>query len=934
MKAMKFLQGLFLSIFCTTLTFAQNTEKFGIDPKVIKGKLPNGLTYIVRENAKPEKKVELRLVVKVGSVNEDDDQQGLAHMAEHMAFNGTKNFKKNEIVSFLQDIGVGFGNDLNAYTSFDETVYILPIPTDKPGNLEKGFQVLEDWAHNVTYLDEDINNERAIILEESRTRKGSEDRMFRKVFPELFKGSKYANRIPIGVDSIIANFPTDAIRRFYRDWYRPDLMAVIVVGDIKQDQAVALIKKHFAGLTNPAKPRQRKYEDVPPYTAAKSMVIQDDEATSYDFGWNFSQRKKIPSNTIDAYREELIKGLYTSMLNSRLRELTQKENPPFVFASAGFGAYAKFHEGFQLSASSGTNDIRKSVNAVTEEIERIKRYGFTEAELERAKKDQLSAYERSWNNRDKRESSTFADEYIRHFTDDEVIPGIDKEFEVVKQSLPNIKLADVNAITDRFKNEKNYFSYIMGPMNTSSVTAPSDTELMAALSAKEKADIKPYEEKVIAASLLSKEPIAGKIISKTTNDKLGTTEIKLSNGVTISLKKTDFKADQILLSSYRYGGNAGYSEADKYSAENAVAVVSSMGVGNFNPVDLRKALAGKVASANPYISATGEGFKGSSSNKDIETMLQLLYLYATETRIDSSLFKSYIQKTKSQFAMMGANPQFAFIDTLYKTLYNGNPLAPTALPKAENYDKVDLKKAVTIYKERLSDFAGMHFDIVGSFSETDILPLLEKYIGGLPTSSKMYSYTDNKVRPFKGDKELIFKKGKEKQSLILVLAGGEIAYSPEVSFNMQALSEVLNIKIIEELREKIQGIYGGGTNGGVNRIPYGSFQFALQLPCGPDKVDTLIKAYKAELASIASKGVEPSYLDKVKKQWIEEHKTSMKTNEYWLGKLQQFRQGDNAPERMFNFESYVNAISSNDIQSAAKLVQSATTKLTAVLLPE
>ncbi|MFZ9300808.1 MAG: M16 family metallopeptidase, partial [Chitinophagaceae bacterium] len=302
---MKFLQGLFLSIFCTTLTFAQNTEKFGIDPKVIKGKLPNGLTYIVRENAKPEKKVELRLVVKVGSVNEDDDQQGLAHMAEHMAFNGTKNFKKNEIVSFLQDIGVGFGNDLNAYTSFDETVYILPIPTDKPGNLEKGFQVLEDWAHNVTYLDEDINNERAIILEESRTRKGSEDRMFRKVFPELFKGSKYANRIPIGVDSIIANFPTDAIRRFYRDWYRPDLMAVIVVGDIKQDQAVALIKKHFAGLTNPAKPRQRKYEDVPPYTAAKSMVIQDDEATSYDFGWNFSQRKKIPSNTIDAYREEL-----------------------------------------------------------------------------------------------------------------------------------------------------------------------------------------------------------------------------------------------------------------------------------------------------------------------------------------------------------------------------------------------------------------------------------------------------------------------------------------------------------------------------------------------------------------------------------------------------------------------------------------------------
>lgn len=934
MKEMKFLTGLILSIFCASFAFAQNTETFGIDPKVVKGKLPNGLTYIVRENSKPEKKVELRLVVKVGSINEDNDQQGLAHMAEHMAFNGTKNFKKNEIISFLQDIGVGFGNDLNAYTSFDETVYILPIPTDKPGNVEKGFQVLEDWAHNVTYLDEDINNERSIILEESRTRKGSEDRMFRKVFPELFKGSKYANRIPIGLDSLIAKFPVEAIKRFYKDWYRPDLMAVIVVGDIKKEDALALIKKHFAGLKNPAKPRPRVYADVPAYTTAKTMVIKDEEATSYEFGLYYPVKKKLPSNTIAAYRDDVVEGLYTSMLNARLRELTQKENPPFVYAFGSFGSYAKFYDGFQLGASSGTNDIRKAIDALSTEVERVKRYGFTEAELERAKKNRLSSIENSWNNRDKRESANYADEYVNHFTDQEVIPGIEKEFDVTKQVLPTITLAEVNKISDRFKNEKTFFSYVMGPQNSSNVTAPSDAEVLATITSKEKADIKPYEEKVITTNLLSKQPKAGKIVSQNKNAELNTTELTLSNGITVSLKKTDFKNDQVLLSAYRYGGISGYSLEDKFSAENAVATVTSMGVGNFSPVDLRKALAGKVANASPYISAINEGFRGNSSNKDVETMFQLMYLYATEPRIDSSLFKSFLQKTKSQYAMMGANPQFAFIDTLYSVLYDKNPLAPTAIPKASNYDKVDLKRAVEIYKERLGDLAGMHIDIIGSFSETDILPLIEKYIGGLPTSSKKYTYSERQILPFTGSKELYFKKGKEKQSLILVIAGGKTEYSPENVLSMNALSEVLNIKIIEELREKIQGIYGGGTNGGITRLPQPFFQFALQLPCGPEKVDTLLKAYNTELSSIAEKGVEQSYLDKVKKQWLEEYKTEIKTNEYWLGKLQQIRQGDNTVDRMLNFEKYVQALTSAQVQAAAKLVLSGSSKLTAVLLPE
>jgi zinc protease len=433
---------------------------------------------------------------------------------------------------------------------------------------------------------------------------------------------------------------------------------------------------------------------------------------------------------------------------------------------------------------------------------------------------------------------------------------------------------------------------------------------------------------------LTSEPKAGKVTSTTKNAALGTTDLKLSNGIMVTLKRTDFKADQIMMSSQRFGGNASYTISDKFSAENAVSVVSSMGIGSFSPNDLRKALSGKTASVSPYISNSSEGFRGNCGNKDIEAMFQMLYLYVTEPRTDSALFKSYIQKSKSQFAMMGANPQVAFLDTLNKVLYGGNPLAPTAIPKAENYDKINMNRAISIYKERLGDASGMHFYLVGSFNETEIVPMIEKYIGGLPASGKKSTYTDNKVRPFKGDKVLNYKKGKEEKSLIIAVYNGEVPYSADMNLKMQALSEILNIKILEEMREKIQGIYGGGTFANMSKVPYNGYQFALQLPCGPDKVDTLIREFKNELNSIAAKGPETSYLDKVKKQWAEEYKTNIKTNDYWLAKLQQFNLGESSPDRTLNFEKYVSAIKPADVQAAAKIILASPSKLMAVLKPE
>jgi zinc protease len=910
------------------------SDKMPVDPQVKIGKLANGLTYYIRQNKRPENRVELRLVINVGSISEDDDQLGLAHMTEHMAFNGTTNFKKNDIVSFLQDIGVGFGNDLNAYTSFDETVYMLPIPTDKPENLEKGFRVLEDWAHNVTYLNDDIDNERAIILEESRLGKGAEDRMFKKILPGLFEGSKYANRLPIGKDSIIKNFKHDAIKRFYKDWYRPDLMAVIVVGDIEPAKAEEMVKKHFSTLTMPANPRPREYSAGPTYTSTKAVTATDKEATTYLVAIQYPSFKQEVVNTVGQYRKFLVSQIYTTMFNQRLQELVQKQNPPFNYASVEFDSYARGYSSFSAGAYSGTGDPKKALEALVEEIERVKRFGFTAAEMERTKKTMLANYERSWNNRDKTESDNFVDEYIQHFLDQEPIPGIDKEFTWAKEMLPGISIEEVNAVSNKFKDEKNRFVFMAGPEAGANASLPDDKELLAAIDAKEKANVTPYEEKAVAATLLSKEPKAGKVVSKSSNAVLGTTELKLSNGITVTLKPTTFKNDQILMGATRPGGKNNYGIADKFNAEYAVPVVTAMGVGEFSPVDLRKVLAGKTATVAPSFGGISEGMRGNSSVKDLETLFQLTYLYFTAPRKDTALFRSFIQRNKSQYAAIGANPQAAFFDTLYKTLFNNNPLAPVAVPNSAYFDKVDIDRALAIYKERFSDASGMNFVFTGSFKEEEITPLIEKYIASLPATNKKFSFVDNKVRPVTGKKSITVNKGKEQKSMIMALYSGELPYSEDLDLKTQALSEVLNIRIIEELREKIQGIYGGGTFAGMEKYPYANYSFAVQLPCGPEKVDTLLKAVKKEFNDIVQNGPDTSYLNKVKRQWIEQYRTNIKENGTWLNQLLEYKLQGGDPDRFVNYEKYVEKLTPKDIQQAAKLILAGKNEFVAVQMPE
>jgi zinc protease len=934
MKSIKLLV-LFLFAGSTTLFAQQNLDqKLPVDPNVKIGKLDNGLTYYIRQNKKPEQKVELRLVVNAGSILEDENQQGIAHLNEHMAFNGTTNFKKNDIISFLQSIGVAFGNDLNAYTSFDETVYILPIPTDKPSNLEKGFQILEDWAHNVTYNDSDIEGERPIVLEESRLGKGANDRMFRQIYPELFAGSLYADRLPIGIDSIVRTTSTANVKKFYKDWYRPDLMAVIVVGDIDPAKAEALIKKHFSGLKNPANERTRITPEVPAYQKSVAKVVTDKEATNYSFIVNYSSTKTNPIETLGDYKKDVVKNLFATMLNQRLSELTQQPNPPFLYAFADFGSYARGYESFTASIGTGAPDSLVALKAFERELERVKKFGFTPAELERAKTNMLTSIERSYKERDKTESGRYTSEYIRNFLTKEPIPGIEKELGYYKELLPEISVDDVNQIAKRLEKNANQFIALTGPSPKEGESLPTPADLLAVSTEVAKLDLKPYEEMAVAASLLTKEPVAGKISATKKNAVLGTTEFTLSNGTTVTLKHTDFKNDQVLMSAIRPGGNNNYGVEDKYNAAYLVPVITSMGVGNFSPVDLKKVLTGKTVRVTPSFGENSDGMSGNSSVKDFESMLQLTYLYFTDPRVDTALFTSFKQKNKAQLAFLSANPQTVFVDSLYNTLYHHSPLAPIAVPKPAYFDQLNLDRIMQIYKERFGDANGMHFTFVGNVSEDSIKPLLEKYIASLPSTSKQFHYVDNKLRPVDGKVMLNVNKGKEQKALILAFYTGEAPYSAALNLKAEAISEILNIRIVEELREKIQGIYGGGTTVQFEKIPYSHFTMVLHLPCGPEKVDTLLKAANEEILNLIQNGPSKENLDKVKQQWKEQHKVSIKENGTWLAELQAINFMGADPDYFINFDKYVDALTQKDIEDAAKLLLSTKNVVTGVLRPE
>ena len=920
------MKKLFLSLFLTLVlvgqgAFAQKstdlTEKLPVSPDVKTGILPNGLKYYIKYNRKPEKKVELRLAENAGSIMEDESQQGLAHFMEHMNFNGLQHFPHNELVHYLQSIGVSFGNDLNAYTGFDETVYILPVPSDDKEKLDKAFTVLADWSGAALLANDEIENERGVILEESRLGKGADDRMMKKWLPEMLNGSKYSLRLPIGKDSIIEHFDPSRVKDFYHDWYRPNLQAVIVVGDMPVSDAEKMIVDKFGGFKNPdnSKVRPEVFE-IKPFTKNKAMVLSDPEADRISISITGSSHPRKAISTVGDYHENMIEGLCFKMLSARFDELKNSATPPFVYAYAYVGGgWARGYENFGSGAMCGADEIQKAVEAIVIESMRVKKFGFTEAELERAKASLLSEYEQRYNERDKTESERFTYEFISYFFQHDAIPGIEWEYNYVKDHIKSIALQDFDAVRSKFDIDDKFFALVTAKTQPN---LPGDEQLKGWIEAALKKELQPYKENKIASSLLDKEPVAGKVIRTEKNEKLGTTTYTLSNQVTVCVKPTDFKNDEILLKGSRHGGYSLYAGLDYQSAQWSNNAVDEMGFGSFSNSDLNKFLSGKMVSVSCGIGDYSEDVDANSSVKDLETMFQLLYLKCTAPRRDETAFKSFISRSKQQLESLKQNPQYLFMDSAFNYYYQGNVRAHI-IESTSDYDKMNMDHAIEFYKQRICNPAGMYYTIIGSFTEAQIVPLIEKYLGSLVAAPINTQPKDLGLVAKPGSNEFTLKKGTEKQATLIHYISANMPYNPDDNFLLRQLNAVINDKIIDTIREKMSAIYGGGMGGALRKYPREELFIQSDLPCSPDNIEKVHKAFMDLIESTkANGGITDADWLKAREPAIEMNKVNLKKNDFWLNSLQNAYMNGVDPERILTTEKRLMAITPEQLTATAR----------------
>ncbi|WKV11297.1 M16 family metallopeptidase [Marivirga harenae] len=934
---MKSLAIAFLLFLSAGFAWSQNSEiekslkkPIPLDPKVKIGTLENGLTYYIRQNEKPEDKVEFRLVINAGSMQENDSQLGLAHFTEHMAFNGTENFKKNELVDYLQSAGVKFGADLNAYTSFDETVYILPIPTDKE-TIENGLTVLEDWANGLLMTEEEIDKERGVVLEEWRLGQGASQRMRDEYFPVLFKDSRYAERLPIGKKEILENFEYETLRSFYADWYRPNLMAVIAVGDIDPTEMEKEIKKRFGDLKNPKKPKEKKLYEVPAHENTYVSIVSDKEANFNQIQLYYKHDNEDMKKLSDM-RRDMVYSMYNGMLGQRLNELSQSAEPPFLFAGTNFSPMVRTKSAYSSFAIVGENGFENGVKAIVEENERVKRHGFNSSELERYKKTFLNNAEKRVKELDKTESNRFASAYIQHFLSENPIPGAEFEFEFYKNLINTISLPEINQLANRWITEENRVVVLTG-VEKEGVEMPTEESILGILNEVESSDIAPYKDEEVAESFMTTAPKAGKVVKENSLTDLGVTELELSNGVRVVLKPTEFKNDEVKMRAFSFGGHSQYDMEDYYSATNATSLVSEAGVADFSNTDIQKMLSGKTVRVNPYIGSLSEGFSAQASPQDLEEMFQLTNLYFTAPRMDEEAFGSYVSKNKMLYGNLMSNPQFYYSDKLSMILSQDNPRGG-GFPKAEDLDKIDFKRAYEIYQDRFADASDFTFVFVGNFDVEGIKPLLETYLGSLPSVERKDNWVDLGIRPPEGVVKEEIIKGTDQKSYATILYHGETEYDRQKSYHLSSLGELVTNELIDILREEKSGVYGVGASGSMQRLPENRYSFRIAFPCGPENVEDLVNTTHEILLDIKKNGVKEEDLDKVKEAQLKGLKEDLKKNDYWLNRLYSFYYYDDDLSNFIVTEDKIKSLKAEDLKVAANEFLKEDQFVEAILLPE
>jgi len=906
------------------------SQPMPVDPQITLGKFPNGFRYYIEANKLPEKRAELRLAVNAGSILEDEDQLGLAHMVEHMAFNGTTHFPKQEIFNFMESIGMRFGPEVNAYTSFDETVFMLTIPTDKPEVMDKAFLILEDWAHNLIFDPKEIDRERGVIIEEWRLGRGASARIRDKQFPILLHDARYAERLPIGTKESIENFKHDSLTRFYKDWYRPDLMAVVAVGDFDKAVVEGLVKQHFASIPAPKTPRLRPTYNVPDHPATLYTVATDKEATMTQI----SVYNKLPlkeQGTVGTYRQQIVEGLATGMLSRRLSDMTQKPDAPFVSAAAGESIFVRTKEAAMLMAIPKEGAIDRALEALLTEAARVAQFGFTPTELDRQKTAMLRTYERNLAEKDKHESAILASELVRNFTDKVTLPGPTLEYALHQRFLPEITLEEVNKVGKDWTGDKSRVVMVSAPEKVG-VAVPDEAKLEAVVKGAGAKAITAYVDTVASAVLLDKAPEPGRITKTTNKEAFGITEWDLSNGVKVVLKPTDYKQDEIVFRATSPGGTSLASDADFIPARTATQAMSVSGLGKFSAIDLRKVLTGKIASANPLIGELEEGISGSCSPKDLETMFQLIYLRFTAPRADPDAFAANLQQGRAILANQQASPGYAFSETLQSTLTQNHPRA--RMMTAEMIDQMNLDKSLAFYRDRFADASDFTFVFVGSFDLQTMRPFVEQYLASLPALHRNETWKDVGIRSPKGVVEKVVKKGIEPQSQAAIVFTGPFQYDREHKVAIRALGMVLDTKLREVMRQDLSGTYGVSVSPGYTEIPRQEYTFSIQFGCNPQRTDELVKVVFQEIENLKKNGPSEKQVSDVREALLRDFETNSKQNGYLLSQLYFRYQLHEDLGEFFGLGEYYKTLNAKMILDAALTYLNMENYVKVILLPE
>jgi zinc protease len=884
-----------------------------IDSAVTKGKFDNGFTYYIKTNKKPENRAYLWLVVNAGSVLEDEDQQGLAHFVEHMAFNGTKNFAKHELIDYLESIGMQFGPEVNAYTGFDETVYMLEVPTDSTEYIEKGFQILEDWAHQISFEPEEIDKERGVIIEEWRLGRGADQRMRDKQLPILFSDSRYAKRLPIGKKEIIESFDHSSLLRFYKDWYRPDLMAIVAVGDFDKKQIGEIIERHFASIPVNKDSRERYSFPVPDHAETLFAVATDPEASRTTIEIMY-KCDPPPQSTIADYRRMLTERLYTRMLNIRLYELLNQAKPPYLFGYSVKTSLVKTKGVYELAAAVHEEGVEKGLEALLTESNRVRQNGFTQSELDRTKSELLREMEQYFKERDKTESESYAGEYQRNFLEEEPIPGIRYEYELSQVLIPGITLDEINNMVNTLMTEKNRVVMISAPEKEGSLI-PDRNQLLDIFAKMDEQKVEAYVDEVSEKPLLGKISQTSTIKKEKNHPETGLIEWRLSNGIRIILKPTDFKNDELQFQGFSTGGTSLINDAEYVSGNSAADVISLSGVGEFDLNDLNKKLTGKVVTVFPYISDLTEGVIGDASPEDMEIMFQLIYLYMTAPRKDTVAFRSYQTRMKGYIENRSADPEAAFSDTLMVTLAKYHPRQkPWSI---DMLDQIDYNILFDFYRERFADAGDFTFIFVGNFTPDKIKPLVTYYLGGLPSIKRKETWKDNGLNYPEGIIKKTVIKGIEPKAIVSMNFTGKAKWSRENNYMLQSLGSVLDIKLREVIREDKSGTYGVSVSSVLNLYPRQNYKVTISFGCDPGRTEELINSVFQVLDSLKTYGPKDIYITKVRETELRSYETNLKENAFWLRALQSYYfQGQN-PELILKYPELVKTLTSARIQKAA-----------------